>query len=394
MISVSEAKKIIQEHSLPLSPVYTALQDSVGLRLAEDVYSPIDMPSFNQSAMDGYAIYFDDFVAGKTLEVAGESQAGSSELPIFKTGTAIRIFTGAPVPNGADTVVMQEQTERSGSQLSIKQTNLTKGLNVRLQGSEITEGSLALEKGNLLTPGAIGYLAGLGKTEVLTSPTPTVSIIVTGKELQQPGKPLQSGQVYESNSITLKTALHQLNIGNVQTQTVDDDIELLTAAVNKSLQTADLVLITGGVSVGDYDFVLPALANCGVTTLFHKVKQKPGKPLYFGKKNDTVVFGLPGNPASVLSCFYHYVLVALQQLCNRPTGYLEKINLKMAADYIKPAGLTHFLKGKYAGPSASPLSAQESFRLSSFALANCLIEIPEATTEIKECETVSVYLLP
>lgn len=394
MISVQEAKNIVTAHSLPLPPVIIALQDAAGLILAEDVYSPINMPSFNQSAMDGYAIRFSDFMEGKPMELIGESQAGTDNAPTLLPHTAIRIFTGAPVPVGADTVVMQEHTERKDNHILIHQTNLTKGLNVRPEGSEISKGSLALQRGTPLTPGAIGYLASLGKTEVLASPRPRISIIATGKELQQPGQALQFGQVYESNSITLATALRQLHIHDITAVCVDDDITLLTDAVKIALQSSDLVLITGGVSVGDYDFVLPALNNAGVEKLFHKVRQKPGKPLFFGKKENTIVFGLPGNPGSVLSCFYHYVLICLQKMCNRPLPYLQKATLAIDADYTKPSGLTHFLKGSYSGLRALPLTAQESFRLSSFALANCLIEIPDETTHITAGDTVSVYLLP
>lgn len=393
MISVSTAKQLVQQHSQPLQPITIALQNAGGLRLAEDVYSPIDMPSFKQSAMDGYAFRFEDFEVGKPLQVIGESQAGSASLPLLEKNTAVRIFTGAPVPENADTVVMQEQTERRGDEVFIIQSNITQGVNVRLQGSEINKGDLALANGTMLTAGALGYIAGLGKTEVLASPRPKVAIIVTGKELQQLGQPLQLGQVYESNSVTLKTALQQLHIHDISVKCVDDDIDLLVAAVDTALRFSDLVLITGGVSVGDYDFVLPAVKRCGVETIFHKVKQKPGKPLFFGKKDNKIVFGLPGNPASVLSCFYHYVLIALQQLTNRPHPYLQKATLTIDADHTKPAGLTHFLKGSYAGANASPLMAQESFRLSSFALANCLIEIPEEVTHVKAGEAVSVYLI-
>jgi molybdopterin molybdotransferase len=394
MISVSTAKELVQQHCKPLPPVAVPLNCAGGLCLAEDIFSPIDMPSFNQSAMDGYAICFADIELGKPLPVIGESQAGSTSLPPLSRGTAMRIFTGAPVPAGADTVVMQEHVERIGNDIYLNTTKLIRGSNVRLLGSEINKNDLALPNGTMLSAGAIGYLAGLGKTEVLASPTPKVTIIVTGKELQKPGLPLQFGQVYESNSITLTTALQHYQIHKINIQCIDDDIDLLESAINAALNSSDLILITGGVSVGDYDLVLPAVKQCGVETIFHKIKQKPGKPLFFGKKEDKVVFGLPGNPASVLSCFYHYVLVALQQLCNRPYPYLQKATLTIDADYTKPAGLTHFLKGSYIGANASPLNAQESFRLSSFALANCLIEIPEETTHIKAGEKVSVYLIP
>jgi molybdopterin molybdotransferase len=151
--------------------------------------------------------------------------------------------------------------------------------------------------------------------------------------------------------------------------------------------------LTGGISVGDYDFVLQAATECGVTKLFHKIKQRPGKPLYFGKKENKLVFGLPGNPSSVLTCFYQYVIPALEKLSKRKIG-LQTLKIPLAKLFQKNAGLTHFLKGFYDGKTAMPLDAQESFRLSSFAKANCLIQIDEDITSLKEGELVDVYLLP
>ena len=211
--------------------------------------------------------------------------------------------------------------------------------------------------------------------------------------MQKPGQPLQSGQVYESNSFSLKTALHQLHINNVQTLFANDDILSLKKALKNALQSSDIVLLTGGVSVGDYDFVLKAVELCGVEKLFHKVKQRPGKPLYFGKKGSKVIFGLPGNPSSVLTCFYEYVVTAIEQL----TKQYEIIKLEMlplGKSYNKNTSLTHFLKGKKDGNIVHFLDAQESFRMSSFANADCLIYIPEDKQECKEGDFVEVHLLP
>ncbi len=394
MITVEEAKEIVKTHSRPLPPAVIALTNASNTILAADIFSGIDMPSFPQSAMDGYAFCFEDFEAGRPLQIEGEIPAGSNTVSSLKKNSAVRIFTGAPVPPRADTVVMQEQTERKEDKLFILQSKIVAGTNVRLQGSDIKKGALALERGALLTPGAIGFLAGLGITEVSIYPAPRVSIIVTGKELTQPGQTLEYGKVYESNSFTLQAALKQLHIDSVSVKCVDDNINLLVDAINEALQKTDILLITGGVSVGDYDFVLPALSKCGVSTLFHKVKQRPGKPLYFGQTQDQLVFGLPGNPSSVLTCFYEYVLIALQQLMNRTKPWLQELSLPIATDFAKPAGLTHFLKGNYTNSEVKPLTAQESYRLSSFALANCLIKVPEEITELKKGDAVNVHILP
>ena len=211
--------------------------------------------------------------------------------------------------------------------------------------------------------------------------------------MQQPGKLLQHGQVYESNSFALTAILQQLHIENIQILYATDKHEIVTSTLKEALRQSDVVLLTGGISVGDYDFVLQAATECGVTKLFHKIKQRPGKPLYFGKKENKLVFGLPGNPSSVLTCFYQYVIPALEKLSKRKIG-LQTLKIPLAKLFQKNAGLTHFLKGFYDGKTAMPLDAQESFRLSSFAKANCLIQIDEDITSLKEGELVDVYLLP
>jgi len=393
MISVSEAKKIIDENVSPLEPVTLKLQASASLILAEDIYATVDIPAFPQSSMDGYAFSFSGWKQHKKLKIAGEIAAGSRESFTLSPGNAVRIFTGAAVPAGADTVIMQEKAQVENGELKIEDESLKEGNSVRPKGSEIKTGALAVEKENVLSPASIGFLAGIGVSEVKVYPNPSISIIITGNELQQPGNPLQHGQVYETNSFALKAVLQQLHIESIQILYAIDKPEIVRSALKKALQQSDVVLLTGGVSVGDYDFVLQSATECGVTKLFHKIKQRPGKPLYFGKKENKLVFGLPGNPSSVLSCFYQYVIPALEKLSKRKVG-LQTIKVPLAKTFQKNPGLTHFLKGFYNGKTAAPLDAQESYRLSSFARSNCLIQIDEDITSLKEGELVDVYLLP
>jgi len=393
MISVEEAKRIINENVSALQPINLPLQQAAGLTLAEDVYAATDIPAFLQSSMDGYAFSFSGWKKYKKLKIVGEVAAGSNEPFTLVPQNAVRIFTGAAVPTGADTVVMQEKIRTQNGELIIKDEQLQQGNSVRPQGSEIKAGALALEKETALFPAAIGFLAGIGITEAKVYPNPVISIIITGNELQQPGQPLQHGQVYESNSFALKAVLQQLHINNVQIYYATDKPETVTNTLKKSLQQSDVVLLTGGISVGDYDFVLQAATECGVENFFHKVKQRPGKPLYFGKKENKLIFGLPGNPASVLTCFYQYVVLALKKLSKRKI-ILESIQAPLAKTFQKAAGLTHFLKGIYDGKTVTSLDAQESYRLSSFAKANCLIQINEEVTACNEGELVDVHLLP
>jgi molybdopterin molybdotransferase len=211
--------------------------------------------------------------------------------------------------------------------------------------------------------------------------------------LQEPGKKLQHGLVYESNSFALKAVLKQLSIDNIQILYAEDKPGVVKTTLQKAQQQSDVILLTGGISVGDYDFVLQAAIECGVEKLFHKIKQRPGKPLYFGKKENKLVFGLPGNPSSVLTCFYQYVIPALEKLSKRKIG-LHTLKVPLGKAFQKNTGLTHFLKGFYDGKTTISLDAQESYRLSSFAKANCLIQIDEEITSMKEGDLVDVYLLP
>lgn len=391
MISVQEAKNIVHEHSTVLPVVSLELDKALNHALAEDINSPIDSPPFNQSNVDGYAIAFRE--AGESLLISDRIPAGHPEPLSLQPGKAMRIFTGAPVPANADTVVMQEHVAIMHNRLRVQDGQLKQGSNFRPLGTDIRQGGLALHKGEYLTPAAIGFLAGLGISRVAVHKKPSIRIIITGNELQLPGKALRYGQVYEANSYMLGAALHQLGFTDMQMVHADDNLERLTAIMDAALQKTDLVILCGGISVGDFDFVLQAATACGVKKLFHKVKQRPGKPLYFGKKGSKLVLGLPGNPSSVLTCFYEYVVEALSLMSGIKTP-VKVIHAPLAIEVKKPAGLSHFLKGFLGDHTVTALSAQESYRLSSFAKANCLIRLEENETVYEKGTVVEVHLLP
>jgi molybdopterin molybdotransferase len=391
MITVAEAKTIIRNNITPLTAINLSLAEASGHILAADIYANCDIPAFRQSSMDGYALKFESDL--KELTITGEMAAGTAVKSVLKVGETHRIFTGAPLPEGADTVIMQEKVSVENCKIILQDINLKKGLNAREKGSEISAGDLAMSKGNLLTPAAIGFLAGIGVTTVSVFPMPKVAIIVTGKELQKPGLALNFGQVYESNSYSLTAALRNEGITEIAVFEADDELDILTNVLKQALTTADVVLLTGGVSVGDYDFVIEASQRCDIEQLFHKVRQKPGKPLYFGKKGQQLIFGLPGNPSSVLSCYYNYVLPSLKQLSQKENTVVE-LKAALTVAYQKPKGLTHFLKGYYKNGQATPLNAQDSYRLSSFAQANCLICLPEDEESFTEQQSVAILLLP
>jgi molybdopterin molybdotransferase len=391
MISVKEAKELINNTVGSLKSKRLPLTAAAGLVLGEDIQAITDIPNFRQSSMDGYAIRFE---AGRSVfKLVGEMAAGSDKALEIRPDEAARIFTGAALPSGADTVVMQEKVALEDGQIRIEDRGVQAFQHVRERGAEIKSGALAMQAGTVLSPAAIGFLAGIGIPEVQAIPAPVVSIILTGNELQEPGNTLAFGQVYEANSAMLKAALAPLGIRDVSVLRAEDDLKILEDVLSQALLEADLVLLTGGVSVGDYDFVVAAARNCGVKQAFHKIRQKPGKPLFFGSKYQKIVFGLPGNPSSVLSCFYQYVVPAIGRMMGKALG-LDIAQAVLTHDYTKAPGLTHFLKGRFDNGNVTPLHAQESFRLHSFAEANCLIVLEETASDYKAGEQVEVHLLP
>ncbi len=390
MISVQDALNTILNNVPKLHATPMPLSESLGHTLAVDVLSPIHMPPFDNSAMDGYAIHEWN---QSEYSVIGEIQAGVDASKVFlKPGEAVRIFTGAMVPSSATTVVKQEITERNEGSVSILEA-FKSGGNIRKEGEQIQKGALALAAGSTLDAASIGYLAMLGIDTVSVYRKPIIKVLITGDELVTAGAPLHPGQIYESNAITLISALQELGCDATSVR-VQDDYQATFETVGKLLQACDLLLTSGGISVGDYDFVGKALQENGVDTNFYKVKQKPGKPLYYGSTDACQVFALPGNPASALTCTYVYVLPAIRKMMGAKNLHLEQRKLALHNDYSKKPGLTHFLKGAATGHEVRSLEHQSSSMLNSFAAANCLIVIPEDAAQLNTGTLVSVYILP
>jgi molybdopterin molybdotransferase len=390
MINVKEAKQLIDENCSVLKVKMVSLLEANGSILAEPIYAIMDTPPFDQSAMDGYAFSFENWDKKSNLTVIGEIQTGNYSTEKVLVNEAVRIFTGAPIPPGTDTVVMQEKITRDGNTIQILDTFLVKGANVRTQGSQTKKGELALQERQLLTPVAISFLAGIGVNKVNVFSKPTVSIIVTGKELAKAEDTITEGKIFESNSIGLIAALQQIGINPVSVEVVDDVEAEIEQAISNQL-TSDILILTGGVSVGDYDLVPASLEKCGVQKIFHKIKQKPGKPFYFGRHNQTLVFALPGNPAAVMSCFYEYVAQAISNFTQK--DYFKKMTFPLSEDFNKKAGLTYFLKGKMGERDVTVLNNQESYKLNSFAVADCLIQFDEEGENFKKGDLVNVRMI-
>ncbi len=373
MITVSAARKIVQQYCQPLSAVKLPFAESANLILAETVKASYNIPFFCQSSMDGYAIRYAE--REKKLIVEHAFPAGSSATTFLEPGTAAKVFTGGPIPQGADTVVQKEWVEEEAAMIRIVRGELQLGMHIRMPGSDIEEGQCILPGGTILNAMHTGLLAASGVAEVCVIPKPSVAIIITGNELIQPGTEPAYGKVFESNSFSLQAILRQLGITGTAIYFARDEMNETADAIGKALQNADMLLVTGGVSVGDFDFVAAACAANQITERFHGVMQRPGKPLYFGTKGAKPVFGLPGNPASVLSCFYQYVLPAVAILSGKTIPEKQTAPLKNA--FEKKAPLTFFLKGKRNGEQAEILTGQASYQLHSFAAADCWIELPQ-----------------
>lgn len=378
MIAVADALKFIDENTNLGPKIVKSLKKAFGHILVENVLSPMNMPPFRQSSMDGYALQCSD---NDTYKVIGEVQAGRATNNPLQQGEAIRIFTGARVPDDADTVVIQEHTSCEADMLNIDKMP-TAHSNIRPVGEQVQLGDLVLEEGILLNEAAIGFLAGLGIEEVSVYEPPKVGILVTGNELQQPGKPLTDGQIYESNAITLELALKRAGINQITVERVGDDLEETVIAIKKLLENCDLVLISGGISVGDYDFVQEALQKNGVQEVFYKVNQKPGKPLWFGKKGEKAVFGLPGNPGSSLTCFYVYVWPVLRKIRGVKSYQNEEKTAKLQTSIKNSFRKVLFLKATVVNGEASQLDGQASSMLKSFAICNALLIVPAEIEEM------------
>lgn len=391
MISVNQAIAIVQSSVEPTSQTeYIDISKAHRYVLRNDIVSEINMPPFRQSAMDGYALCLhDDF----TYKLVGEVKAGDPINPIVKKGECVRIFTGAPVPDTANAVIMQERVSVDEDCITIDRA-VKSDDNIRPAGEQVKKGQTALKKDTLLTPAAIAFATSLGVTEVSVYKKPSIAILVTGNELIKAGKSLQYGQIYESNAVMLTSALIGVGFNKITNYKVADNYKDTLSLLKEIISNHDMVLVSGGISVGDYDFVGKALGALSVTELFYKVKQKPGKPLFFGKKENKIIFALPGNPGAALTCFYIYVQLALQKLSGNAGYTPTKLKAKSKSAFTKKGDRAQFLKASYQLDGVEILDGQSSSMLHTFATGNALVYVSEECNSIKINDEVEVILLP
>ena len=392
MVSVQEAIAKIQEKIQQMPVVELSLYNGLGKVLAENVIANINVPSFDNSAMDGYC--FKWIEGHNEYDIVAQIQAGDTQNVAIGNFQCARIYTGAMIPQEVDTVIQQELVSVSDGKITIDLHKAKKGANIRTEGSQSKIGDIVASAGTKISPSLLGLLASNGIEIVKVFDEPRIAIIITGNELVNVGFPLEKGQIYNSNEFALKALLKVCGLNLIDVFHAVDTLESVVGQISKANESADIVILTGGISVGDFDFVKLAMQQIGVEELFYKVKQKPGKPLFVGMKQSKWYFALPGNPAAVITCFNQYLKPTIEMMMGHQQSFLPIAMLPLKEDYHKNAGLTHFLKGFYTFNDVELLKGQESFNLASFNIANCIVQLPDDLDIVQKGTLVAVYQLP
>jgi molybdopterin molybdotransferase len=399
-LRVDRACQIINECVEPVSGIEkVALRAALGRVLAEDVVSTVDVPGRDNSAMDGYAVRFADLhpAAESYLRVVGTAFAGRQYDGKLAAGECVRIMTGAVMPPGADTVVIQEVVKVDGDRIAVP-AGQQLGQNRRLAGEDLKRGHPALLRGVLVRPAELGLLASLGMVEVAVHRRLRVAFFSTGDELVSTGAALDAGQVYDSNRYTLYGMLTRLGCDVLDMGVVRDDPQSLEAALSSAAQNADVVITSGGVSVGEADFIRELLARLG-DVVFWKIAMRPGRPMAFGRIGNTHFFGLPGNPVAVMVTFYQFVRGALLSMMGRRgESALPLLRVPCLNQLRKRPGRTEYQRGvmvqdKDGNWAVRVTSAQGSGILRSMSEANCFVVLHHDQGAVNPGDLVSVQLM-
>jgi molybdopterin molybdotransferase len=394
---VEKARQFIKQYLEPVAGIETVtLHESLGRILAQDILSPANVPNYDNSAMDGYAFNAADLNAA-SLKVIGTAFAGKAFNSTVAQGECVRIMTGAAMPQGTDTVAVQEKVLRDGD--SIQWTEAPKPrANVRYAGEDLQQGQSVLQAGHLMQPADLGLLASLGIAGVNVYRKLKVAFFSTGDELIAIGKPLATGQVYDSNRYTLYGMLTRLGIEVIDLGAIADDPLQLESTLLNAAKQADVVITSGGVSVGEADYMKDLLTKHG-QVMFWKIAMKPGRPLAYGKVGNAHYFGLPGNPVAVMVTFYQFVRDALLSLMGQSASTpLPMFEVECTAPIKKLTGRTEFQRGILYTDAAGvwkvkPTGAQGSAILSSMSLANCFIVLDEKVGNLDAGAMVQVQVL-
>ena len=389
MISEPDARAKILESTRSLPARKMSILQTLNCFAAQDYLARLPLPTFDNSAMDGYAVIASDCKRGARLRVIGEQPAGVDRQLHVEKGTAIRIFTGAPIPAGADAVVMQEDVARSGDEIVVNAA-ADPGEFIRRRGCDLSEGQKILSKGVALTAGKCALLASQGFKEISVGGEVRAAIISTGDELAPAGKKLQPGQIYDSNS----TLLHGLtqNCGAIPAMVQHCRDE--SGELRKMFQLAsqnEVMIVTGGVSVGEHDLVQATLRELGAKIDIWRVAIKPGKPFLFGKLGKCLVFGLPGNPVSAFVTFLQFVRPAILPMMGAADVDLQKLPARLTADLDNDGDRPHYIRGNLKDENFAPIGRQESHALFGLSESNALLRV-ESGKSFKAGDAVEIEI--
>ena len=401
-VSVEEHLDRVLEGIQPLRPYDQPLLDALGLPVGEPVVAGIDLPSFDNSAMDGYAVHVADVrAAGEdapvSLPVVGEAAAGQTTIFALPPGTAAKIMTGAPVPAGADAIVPVEWTDAGAATVRITRAP-EPGQHVRRQGEDVAAGDQVLDEGDVLGPRQLGLLAGIGRGQVRARPRPRVVVLSTGAELREPGQRLSHDAIYDANSFMLAGAVRGAGAVAYRVGIVPDDPAVFADTLSDQLVRADLVVTSGGVSKGEYDVVKEVLSELG-TVWFGEVRMQPGKPQGFGHVGEdrTPIFALPGNPVSSFVSFELFVLPALRRMMARLPYRRPVTQARLTAPLRSVPGKAQYARARYEvgydGATVTVVGGPGSHLLGDLSAANALIAVPADTTAVEAGTTVPVLVL-
>jgi molybdopterin molybdotransferase len=380
MITEEEALARIVGSVTALPPESVALLEARGRFVAKDIFAQLALPRFDNSAMDGYAVVAGACTDGKRQRVVGEQPAGLDRGLRIEPGEAVRVFTGAPIPFGADAVVMQEDVRVEGAEIFVN-TTVETGEFIRRRGCDVSEGQKIVEAGTRLRAQTLGLLASQGLSEVQVGGAVRVGIISTGDELVQPGASLEGGQIFDSNSVLLQGLVEKSGGTIASVQHCPDEAAAIEFALREAMQF-EVAILLGGVSVGARDLVKPALHAVGAQTDLWRVAVKPGKPFLFGRANGCLIFGLPGNPVSAFITFLLFVRPALLRLMGASDDELQlpRVPSILAGELNNGGDRPHYVRGQLREGKFAVIGRQESHALYGLSRANALVRVPANQT--------------
>ena len=373
MISEEQARARILEKISPLGKQAVPLAGALDCFAAEDYFARLPLPAFDNSAMDGYAVVASSCKKGGLLRVIGEQPAGPDRKLRVSVGEAVRIFTGATLPQGADAIVMQEDVTPHGTDIRVN-VDVDAGDFVRRRGCDLAEGQMILAKGERIRASTVALLASQGLADVIVGGKAIAAVISTGDELVKPGEELQSGQIYDSNSVLLNALLLRCGVSAIAVEHCPDNRQSLAEAIKRGIKNHVLV-ISGGVSVGEHDLVKEALCELGAKIEIWRVAVKPGKPFLFGNIAECFVFGLPGNPVSAFVTFLQFVRPAILRMMGAMNLDLPQVPAKLAVGLTNDGDRPHYIRGRLKHEKFTPIGRQESHALFGLSQANALLRV-------------------